>query len=475
MAVRFDYASIKNAHLTEDGRLFCDAFYAVDGVLEYRQRDGTTVRELRRPEENQRMAENCAGLYVTLEHPPFLLTSESAKAYTVGMTDDSPSYDGGFVKGGVKLFDQIAIDSVLKGDRTQGSLGYRCDIKKEPGIWNGQPYDQEQINVSPNHYAITRRGRAGPEVGLKGLHFDSADDPDFALQISADQEAVVERTDEKNGNCGCQHKDGGSMAETATKKRKMQIPLKGGALQEIEMDADDADMLQRYMDMAAEEKKKSKKAEEESDRKDSLISERDELIQELQERVDALEADKEELAGRYQFDSDAWESEREQLTSRLDSESESWDEERTALEARAAALEAQADNRMDADEIESLVEERIKERYDAWEEAKPYLPGDQRDRFDATVTPVEYQMMVLQSLAPNLRLDGKTDDAIALSYETVLADQPSRQDSTKSLRQAIAATAQTVSRTDAVNAREKMLQETENLGRKRIRDAVRGE
>lgn len=454
MAVRFDYASIKNAHLTEDGRLFCDAFYAVDGVLEYRQRDGTIVRELRRPEENQRMADRCNGLYVTLEHPPFLLTSESAKPYTVGMTDDAPRYDGGFVKGGVKLFDQIAIDSVLSGDRTQGSLGYRCDIKKEPGIWNGKPYDQEQINVEPNHYAITKRGRAGPEVGLKGLHFDAADDPDVALQISAVEEAGMDRTDGKNGDCGCQHKDGGNMAET--KKRKMSIPMKGGGLQEIEMDAEHADMFQKYMDLAAEEQDKAKKAKEDSDRKDSVIADYEETIAELKERCDALEAEKEELEGKYQFDSDAW------------------DTERTELEARAAALEAQADDRMDSDEIESLVEQRISERYDAWEEAKPYLPADHRDRFDATLTPTEYQKLVLQSLAPTLRLDDKDDDAIALSYETVLALQPSRQDSTRSLRQAIATTTQVATRSDALNAREQMLRETETLGRKRIRDIVRG-
>ena len=453
MAVRFDYASIKNAHLTEDGRLFCDAFYAVDGVLEYRQRDGTTIRELRRPEENQRMVDRCNGLYVTLEHPPFLLTTESAKPYTVGMTDDSPSYNGGFVKGGVKLFDQIAIDSVLSGDRTQGSLGYRCDIKKEPGIWNGKPYDQEQINVEPNHYAITRRGRAGPEVGLKGLHFDSADDPDFALQVSANAEAGMDRTDGKNGDCGCQHKDG-DMTE-ATKKKRMQIPTKSGGFQTLDMDVDHADMLQKYMDEAAEQEEKAKKAKEDSDRKDSLLSEYQETLQELQERIDSLEAEKEELEGKYQFDSDAWE------------------DERTQLEATAAALEAQGDNRMDSDEIESLVEERIKERFDAWEEAKPYLPADQRDRFDATVTPVDYQRLVLQSLAPSLRLDGKDDDAIALSYETVLALQPSRYDSTRSLRQAIANTTQTATRSDAVNAREQMLRDTEHLGRKKIRSATR--
>jgi hypothetical protein len=127
------------------------------------------VREYRPPEEasDPKSLATFGGKAVTLEHPPEMLTAENTREYAVGFTGTEVVYDQGFVRVVVTLTDQEAIDAVLRGDAVEVSAGYEVDIDPTPGVTpDGQQYDAIQRNIRCNHLAVTRRGRAGPEVRL---------------------------------------------------------------------------------------------------------------------------------------------------------------------------------------------------------------------------------------------------------------------------------------------------------------------
>jgi hypothetical protein len=171
MAVRLDRFTFtpRRAERTPEGYLRCDATVARAGILEYPQPDGRVVREYRPPEEasNPQSLATFGGKAVTLEHPPEMLNAENTRQYAVGFTGTEVVYDQGFVRVVVTITDKEAIDAVLRGDAVEVSAGYEVDIVETPGVTpDGQAYDAIQKNIRCNHIALTRRGRAGPEVRL---------------------------------------------------------------------------------------------------------------------------------------------------------------------------------------------------------------------------------------------------------------------------------------------------------------------
>jgi len=176
MAVRLDKLTFapRRAERTPEGYLRCDATVARTGILEYPQPDGRVVREYRPPEEasDPKSLATFGGKAVTLEHPPEMLSAGNTRQYAVGFTGTEVVYDQGFVRVVVTLTDQEVIDAVLRGDAVEVSAGYEVDLDPTPGVTpDGQQYDAVQRNVRCNHVAVTRRGRAGPEVRL---HLDNS-------------------------------------------------------------------------------------------------------------------------------------------------------------------------------------------------------------------------------------------------------------------------------------------------------------
>ncbi|MDL2313383.1 DUF2213 domain-containing protein [Desulfovibrio sp. OttesenSCG-928-C14] len=64
----------------------------------------------------------------------------------------------------------------MKNDIEQGirglSAGYFHDLDWESGVYNGQPYDAVQRNISCNHLALVPRGRMGKDVALDHADYD---------------------------------------------------------------------------------------------------------------------------------------------------------------------------------------------------------------------------------------------------------------------------------------------------------------
>jgi hypothetical protein len=173
---RFDRSSITGNWVeTPEGFLRIPATFARTGCQTYSNPDGSQRVEYRPESEVARQDSflSLGGLPVTLEHPPQLLTPDTARQYQRGSSGTYVVYDNGFVHGTVVLTDREAIEAVKRGDATELSVGYRCEYDATPGVApDGTPYDGVQRAISGNHHAITRKARAGSEVRL---HFDSAD------------------------------------------------------------------------------------------------------------------------------------------------------------------------------------------------------------------------------------------------------------------------------------------------------------
>lgn len=192
---RYDAARPMKATRTDAGWLKATGSVTRVGVLTYQGKDGTVRRELRPPEEVCAPASlaTLAMVPVTREHPPTptgLLDAKTAKQFTIGYTGERVDVEGDYVNTTVLLTDADGIADA-EGELSQLSAGYRLKLDPTPGVHPIYgPYDAVQRDIRYNHVAITRAGRAGPEVRL---HLDSADAIEVAdvRQDSAPMEKVV--------------------------------------------------------------------------------------------------------------------------------------------------------------------------------------------------------------------------------------------------------------------------------------------
>lgn len=173
---RFDVAALGAAQRTPQGFLRLPAHLTRAGVLEYRRADGSVVRELRPPEEvfAAKSLATLSAAPVTDLHPTEMVTPQNVRALQIGHVSDEVKADGQLVAAHVTIQEAEAIAAVERGDRRELSCGYQCRIDQTPGVYDGQPYDQVQRDVSYNHVALGPKnwGRAGRDVALR---IDAAD------------------------------------------------------------------------------------------------------------------------------------------------------------------------------------------------------------------------------------------------------------------------------------------------------------
>ena len=175
---RYDVAPIEKYELTPEGYLRCWSTIARTGVQMYTDSDGSIRREYR-PETEVASPESLAsfaGKAITLEHPKVLLDSTNTKDYQIGFTGTEVVYDNGFVRAVMTITDQDAIERIMRGDVKEVSAGYRVNYEANAGVTDsGENYDGIQKEISGNHIAVVRRGRAGPQVKLHLDRLDAAD------------------------------------------------------------------------------------------------------------------------------------------------------------------------------------------------------------------------------------------------------------------------------------------------------------
>ena len=149
------------------------------GDLQYRNADGSTRTEYVSKDNlfNIDSVKSLKMKPVTFEHPPALLTAETARGYSTGSTGHLTVPDGSFLGITAVIHDKPTIDAILSGKAREVSCGYTCDlVKRADGSF-------EQRNRQYNHVAITKKGRAGNSVAV---HMDSVSDAKIWTQIRGD-------------------------------------------------------------------------------------------------------------------------------------------------------------------------------------------------------------------------------------------------------------------------------------------------
>jgi len=240
---RYDVAPIDKYELTPEGYLRAWATIARTGVQQYTDADGSIRREYRPESEvaSPISLASFAGKAITLEHPSALLDSSNTKDYQIGFTSTEVVYDNGFVRAVMTITDKDAIERIMRGDAKEVSAGYRVNYEAIPGVTDsGENYDGIQKDISGNHIAVVRRGRAGPQVKLHLDRLDAADpslftpieEPSMTAKVNFDgaefdvTESVAlaitkERDDAKKSYEDMKKMYDGMMAEASKMKEEM--------------------------------------------------------------------------------------------------------------------------------------------------------------------------------------------------------------------------------------------------------------
>lgn len=274
---RYDFSPIEKYELTPEGYLRVWATIARTGIQHYTDADGSIRKEFR-PESEVASPESLAsfaGKAITMEHPPVLLDNENTKNYQIGFTGSEIVYDNGFVRAVMTVTDRDTIDRVVQGDVREVSAGYRVNYDPTPGVTDsGEHYDGIQKDISGNHVAIVRRGRAGPQVKLHLDRQDAADPYLFSTEEIQTMTAKVVFD-------GAEFEVSESVALAITKERedaKMSYEDMKMKYDQLMKEAKDMEVK-----MASMEEDMKKKEDSSDGRADAL-----------QEQVDALKADLEE-------------------------------------------------------------------------------------------------------------------------------------------------------------------------------------
>ena len=164
-----DVAAMGSTRVTDEGYLYANVRTARTGVQSYLgaemgRPDLPLVNVYRDEAEVFRKASlnTFALLPVTDDHPADLVSSDTAKAVSVGTTNEEVLRDGEFLKIGIKITDAATVQKVVAGKR-ELSVGYTSEIIWGDGIApDGTPYQARQTNIVGNHIAIVAAGRAGP-------------------------------------------------------------------------------------------------------------------------------------------------------------------------------------------------------------------------------------------------------------------------------------------------------------------------
>jgi hypothetical protein len=176
---RWDRGEVRRAYMTPEGFLFVEGTATRCGVFEYRQPDGTVIRELRDDADvlNPESLATLGRKPTTLLHPEVngkrvLVTPHNWSTFATGAVGEKIVAAGGYVDVTLTVNRADALAAIRDGMH-ELSCGYECDIDRTPGTHPTYgAYDQRQKNIEYNHVAVVPQGRAGDEARL---HFDAAE------------------------------------------------------------------------------------------------------------------------------------------------------------------------------------------------------------------------------------------------------------------------------------------------------------
>lgn len=133
--------------------------------LELTDRDPNAIVNVFRPPEEVFAPESLATYEdadITVDHLGEV-TSDNFKRYTAGHATEAGQEVDGWVEVPLLFKDKAAIEVIEKGT-DQLSAGYKAIYVREPGTFNGTPYEFKQQRIRVNHIALVENARAGSEA-----------------------------------------------------------------------------------------------------------------------------------------------------------------------------------------------------------------------------------------------------------------------------------------------------------------------
>jgi len=169
---RYDELNLDDLKLKETPEGYLEGFAIATrvGVFSYQRADGSIQKEYRPAEEvfNEDSMNSFKMVPITDNHPSVMVTAENAKELSVGFTgQEIKRIDGKFMAPYVKITEKKAVDAAKQGLKKGLSWGYKVNLVKQDGVFNGERYDYVQTNIRGNHLAIVNQGRAGDQARLR--------------------------------------------------------------------------------------------------------------------------------------------------------------------------------------------------------------------------------------------------------------------------------------------------------------------
>ncbi len=170
-------------HKTPEGYLTGRLCVTGAGVFRYLGDDRKFVGRLRSVDEVKKATDSINCKPVTLRHPNTPVSLDNVDQYQVGMSANDASFDGLNNWVTVTVTNKDAVEAIEKGEVKAISMGYRCNVVDNAGVWQGSKHEQEQKDMVYNHIALVREGRAGDQVRfMVGDSAEAEDLFDFTLE-----------------------------------------------------------------------------------------------------------------------------------------------------------------------------------------------------------------------------------------------------------------------------------------------------
>lgn len=151
-------------HKTPEGYLTGNVNVTGAGVFRYLGDAGKFVGRLRSVDEVKKATDSINCKPVTLQHPNQPVSLDNIDDLQVGMSSNDASFDGLNNHVTITVTSPKAIKAIENGEVKAISMGYKCNVVDNAGVWQGSKHEQEQKDIVYNHIALVREGRAGDQV-----------------------------------------------------------------------------------------------------------------------------------------------------------------------------------------------------------------------------------------------------------------------------------------------------------------------
>ena len=193
-----------------------------------------------------KLVESFDGIPIVYEHPGNgKVDHHNFKNFIVGTVSGVYYKDGDLFAKKLTIIDKEAIENVLRKNTNELSIGFRGNVTRESGVFNGEKYEFKENVIHANHLALCENGKAGSYYAInskkKGTH-------------------KMNFVNESDGESGKLDKNIEGLIEQAVKKKLAQVRPKNFGNEDMENEEEESSSEEKK-----EMKKDAKKMKNESD------------------------------------------------------------------------------------------------------------------------------------------------------------------------------------------------------------------